>query len=115
LSNDPGNATEILHTEQLILKFLCASPAAGTAQDLKSSLASYKWHTHDHSVVFEALQRLSSASTPAQLREQLPAQLTRMGFPDVNYEIFFEGEIPEVNELPALVKTLLRVAPESSI
>jgi replicative DNA helicase len=95
LSDDPRNATDILHTEQLLLKSLCTDPGTAKSEQLKSSLSNYKWCSTDHSIVFQALNRLSSASTAAQLREQLPSQLTRMGFPDVNCEIFFEGEITE--------------------
>jgi hypothetical protein len=110
VSDHPGNATEIFEAEQLLLKFLCAHPAAATAQEIKSQLSSYKWRNPDHSVVFEALNRLNSARTATQLREQLPAQLTRLGFPDVNYEIYFEGKIPEERQIPALIETLRRAA-----
>ena len=104
------NDSETLQDERLALQFLCANPAASAAQKLKSRLSSYKWRNADHSVVFEALTRLNFAATAAQLREQLPAQLTRLGFPDVNYEVFFEGQIPKESEIPALTETLRRGA-----
>jgi hypothetical protein len=108
------NASETLHDEQLALQFLCTNPGGAAAHKLKSRLSTYKWRSADHSVVYEALNHLSSASTAAQLREQLPAQLTRLGFPDIDYRIYLEGEISEGHKLPDLVKTLLRVARASS-
>jgi hypothetical protein len=114
LSRYHRNDRETLQDEQLVLQYLCTNPGAAAAHKLKSRLSTCQWRSADHSAVFEALQRLSSASTAAQLREQLPAQLTRLGFPDLDCEIYFEGEISEGHKLPDLVRTLLRVARASS-
>jgi hypothetical protein len=57
-------------------------------------------------VVFEAIQRLSS-SDPKLLREQLPAQTTRMGFPDVNWENYFLPAGKAEVDFDALVRDLL--------
>ena len=53
-------------------------------------LSNHIWQDAEHRVVFEAIQRLSS-SDPKLLREQLPAQTTRMGFPDVSWENYFSA------------------------
>jgi hypothetical protein len=62
--------------------------------------------------VFEAIQRLSS-SDPKLLREQLPAQTTRMGFPDVSWENYFSPAPPHEKDFEALVHELL-AAPKAT-
>jgi hypothetical protein len=60
-------------------------------------------------VVFEALGRLRDASalTPSELREQLPAQATRMGFPDVSWDNYFGQNRSEQRNVRDLVDELL--------
>ncbi len=53
-------------------------------------LSNHVWQDAEHRVVFEAIQRLSS-SDPKLLQEQLPAQATRMGFPDVSWDNYFRA------------------------
>ena len=69
-------------------------------------LSSHVWQDAEHRVVFEAIQRLSS-SDPQLLREQLPAQTTRMGFPDVNWENYFIPAGKADGDFDALVRDLL--------
>jgi hypothetical protein len=69
-------------------------------------LSSHVWQDAEHRVVFEAIQRLSS-SDPQLLREQLPAQTTRMGFPDVNWENYFIPAGKTDGDFDALVRDLL--------
>jgi hypothetical protein len=55
-----------------------------------------------HRVVFEALTALPGRQ-PSALREQLPAQATRMGFPDVNWQNYFAApaDAPAIETLVA--------------
>jgi hypothetical protein len=45
-------------------------------------------------VVYEALRAIRSRD-PSTRRDQLPAQVTRMGFPDLDWSLYFGGaELP---------------------
>jgi len=70
------------------------------------ALSNHVWQDAEHRVVFEAIQRLSS-SDPKLLREQLPAQATRMGFPDVSWDNYFAPGTGEEKGFEALVRDLL--------
>src|SRR5580704_2267443 len=89
---------------------LCALCIRGSVHARETTvmreLSNHVWQDAEHRIVFEAIQRLSS-SDPRLLREQLPAQTTRMGFPDVNWENYFmpAGEVE--GDFDALVRELL--------
>ena len=59
-------------------------------------------------MVFESLCALSSSLTPAQLREQLPAQATRLGFPDVAWENYLTRDNVDADDIPSLIEQLLK-------
>jgi len=82
-----------LDLESRILRALCCNPSSRT--DISSAqaiilaqLRPHRWQNPEHRVVFEALTALPGRDA-TELREQLPAQATRMGFPDVNWENYF--------------------------
>ena len=83
------NPQSQLDLESKILRALCneSSPPA-TRPAILATLRSHPWQDPEHRVVFEALTALP-ARRPQDLREQLPAQATRMGFPDVNWQNYF--------------------------
>lgn len=92
----------IIELERKILRALCRERIDSSARaDLDgqsrasavSRLLSYKWQDPEHRIVFQALARLPGRDA-AELRRQLPAQATRMGFPDVQWETYFAGETP---------------------
>ena len=75
--------------ERLLLGALCAGPL--TPQDRSDtllSLAGYNWIGPDHRVIYEALRR-SRQPESAALREHIVAEITRLGFPDIDVESFF--------------------------
>jgi hypothetical protein len=89
----------IIELERKILRALCregADTSAGAELDTQSrasavsELLSHNWQHPEHRVVFDALTRLPGRDT-AELQRQLPAQATRMGFPDVPWERYFAG------------------------
>ena len=101
----------ILELERETLRALCIRASANARhQDTMRDLSNHVWQDAEHRVVFEAIQRLSS-SDPKLLREQLPAQTTRMGFPDVNWENYFLPAGQAEDDFDALVRDLL-AAPE---
>jgi hypothetical protein len=76
---------------------------------METKLGAYTWSDSDNGLVFEALHRLRSAGTPttAQLRPELAAQATRMGFPDVNWENYLGQNTTDQRDLRHLVDELL--------
>jgi hypothetical protein len=81
--------------------------AAYTAKraTILAQLRTHHWQDPEHRVVFEALTALPGRPA-SDLREQLPAQATRMGFPDVNWQNYFAAA-SEDSALEALVAELL--------
>ncbi len=82
-----GNKIHAL--ERHVLRALCSGdiPPEIRAQSFED-LKSHRWSDPEHRVVFEALLR-TPRSEEESLRERLPAQATRMGFPDVDWELYF--------------------------
>jgi len=76
-----------------------------TREAILTALGAHRWRDPEHRVVFEALTFLPGRNTK-QLREHLPAQATRMGFPDVNWDEYFA---PRASDSPieSLVAELL--------
>lgn len=86
-----GSADRAVKLERDILRAICCGCGKDEAvHAAKQALRGYAWRESEHGVVFEAIER-TRASDAAELRRKLPAQATRMGFPDVNWELYFEG------------------------
>ena len=97
--------------ERDVLRALCSSKS--TAEEMAMAtrrLAEYAWQDGDHRVVYEAIARCR-ASDGAQMRKDLPAIATRMGFPDIEWEQYFAasvGEEESAAELNEAVEKLLK-------
>ena len=103
--------------ESRILRALCTSPSqsnspandhASTRAAILEKLRAHPWQNPEHRVVFEALTRLPGRPS-TELREQLPAQATRMGFPDVNWQKYFTATADD-SALETLVAELLAIS-----
>ena len=90
----------VIELEGEILRMLCRTQAINSSVselDIKSrerlvdELRAYDWQDAEHRIVFEAIAKLP-ARDAVELRRQLPAQTTRMGFPDVHWELYFTNE-----------------------
>ena len=102
----PPNRIEL---ERKVLRALCAAAnGAISTFDAKVLLKKYAWRDPDNRVVFESLSGLSSGLTPAQLREQLPAQATRLGFPDVAWGNYLASENGDGGDVRRLIEQLLK-------
>jgi hypothetical protein len=78
--------TAIVRAERLLLRALSTRLLNGTEWSaIDRKLAGYSWREADHAVVYEAIVRARSRD-PEHWREQLAAQTTRMGFPDLDWE-----------------------------
>jgi hypothetical protein len=98
----PDKSLSIFALERTILRALCRDGVDSSAESgldarsraaAVSNLLSHNWQDAEHRVVFEALTRLPGRDA-AELRRQLPAQATRMGFPDVRWETYFTNGAP---------------------
>jgi hypothetical protein len=97
--------------ERRVLRSLCSGACAPVVlADLLLGLRSYSWQDPEHRIVYEALtnvrryEAFTAVRAPENLtlREQLPAQATRMGFPDVDWALYFAAGAGEDGELEAL-------------
>jgi|SRR5690348_11351645 len=78
-----------LNFEVLVLRLLCAGTSQGAVREnLLPLLSSYPWNSTLHRAIFRAIVSIPS-DDPILLRQLLPAKLTRMGFPDVEWEELF--------------------------
>jgi hypothetical protein len=100
----------VIDLESRVLRALCSNPSSridiSSAQAIMlAQLRPHRWQNPEHRVVFEALTALPGCSA-TELREQLPAQATRMGFPDVNWENYF-ASVAADSAIESLVAELL--------
>jgi hypothetical protein len=116
MSTEP-NPSLALNLEWRILRALCTdSPApdspnthdASALPAILDNLRAHPWQDPEHRVVFEALTLLPGRQS-SDLREQLPAQATRMGFPDVSWDRYFAPSNDHA-AIEALVAELLNCA-----
>lgn len=81
-------ATDV-QLERLAIRALCSgTPHGPVKQAIVPLLCQYRWRIQLHEVIFEALASIPS-DDPATIRRLLPAKLTRLGFPDVEWNEFF--------------------------
>ena len=72
--------------ERRLLRFLCAREAdAAARRSVARRLADYSWRDADHEILFEAISELLR-DEPRQILSELPAAITRLGFPDISCE-----------------------------
>ena len=90
--------------ERRVLRILCSGKEE--AHELaRRGLAGYRWRDPTHEAIFEAIMSFPSASSQT-LREQLPARLTRRGFPDFDFESLFESSGFAAGEFEQLIGKL---------
>ena len=104
---------QVTELEREILRAMCGgSLAPAQIEAAREALREYAWRDEEHRVVFEALARVRNADA-IPLRQQLPAHATRMGFPDVNWPLYFDP-IPQQRTarnfgLQELLRQLLQI------
>jgi hypothetical protein len=73
--------------ETKLLQFLCdAHGDLAARRRILRMLGNYSWRRHDNTIFFECIRELF-ARVPRQILAQLPAALTRRGFPDMPCEL----------------------------
>lgn len=72
-----------------ILRALCQTKDTGLLRRACEILSNYEWVDGEHRVVFEVCAAISSLGVRIDL-PTLAAQVTRAGFPDVDFDALFE-------------------------
>lgn len=87
---------QILAAERELLRALCTGTPQGARRDTALRwLGGYTFQDVIHQVLFEALKQINTYQ-PQVLRQQLPALLTRQGFPEAELEEFLTS--PNLSE-----------------
>jgi len=99
-------ASDRLKDERRVLQALCQGTPQGsvraTARDI---LRTYRWREPLHHVIFEVILSIPT-EVPEAIRTQLPARLTRRGFPDVEIEDLFKLHGLSKEEAEHLIRQL---------
>lgn len=106
----------LISKERALLRQLCRTGVTGGARDIVEVLSQYCWEGPDHRIVFEALVRLSGVP-PSSLGERLPAETTRMGFPEIHWEEFLApvpGGLDRSSTLRELIEELVSRSKQGS-
>jgi hypothetical protein len=78
--------------ERDILRQLCAGQIESKDwHTVVNRLSAYEWKDPEHKVVFDALQAIKSDDALTR-RQELPAEVTRMGFPDVDWGKYLDAD-----------------------
>jgi hypothetical protein len=103
---DPRKGPQL--AERQVLRALC-SRHSSREQIINAieQLANYDWLVPEHATVFQAIRRVAAVAGDLW-RENLPAQATRMGFPDVEWSQYFALDGDEAPSLKRLISQLLR-------
>jgi hypothetical protein len=100
------SSDDITDLERRILRALCRLEISPLNWNrLAASLSEYSWREPDHRVVYDALRGIRSRDATTR-RDQLPAQVTRMGFPDVDWSLYFGAEEMPDREIEELIRQL---------
>ena len=79
----------IIEAERRVLQAICQGTGEGSVRETaKRVLNGYRWREPSHQVIFEVLLTIPS-DVPQVIQEQLPARVTRRGFPDAEWEKIF--------------------------
>ena len=106
LRKSPKPAVEI---EREILRALCSNAVSSAdCPKAMARLARRSWKEPEHKVVYGALQALRTSDAQAR-RDQLPAQATRMGFPDVDWQLYLTVDADLGERLDQMIDTLEKI------
>jgi hypothetical protein len=94
-----------LKLERRVLRALCGLPSAREAKAHAAQMEGHAWLDSEHRIVFEALKRLAARDRKAW-RDELPAQATRMGFPEVEWRNYFGAKRPRRGDLEKRIDEL---------
>ena len=89
-----------------MLQALCqGTPQGSVRATARDMLRTYRWREPLHHVIFEVVLSIPTEA-PEVIRDQLPARLTRRGFPDVDIEDLFKPHGLSKEEAEHLIRQL---------
>ncbi|HEV2491678.1 MAG TPA: hypothetical protein VG204_01245 [Terriglobia bacterium] len=82
-------SADIVEAERRVLRALCQGTLEGSVRaSARALLAGYQWHEPLHQVIFDVVLSIPS-DIPEVIQSELPAGLTRRGFPDFDFDDLF--------------------------
>lgn len=97
---------DIVETERRVLRALCQGTFEGSVRaSARSLLVGYPWREPLHQVIFDAVLSIPSGS-PELIQSELPACLTRRGFPDFSLDDLFHPQDLSKDEIEGLMRQL---------
>jgi len=92
--------------ERILLRAICRQTLnSKTWEHMLSELSRYQWRDPDHAVVYAAIVKAGNSGA-ADWRSHLPAQTTRMGFPDMDWTIYLANTGEPERKIIDLVRAL---------
>jgi hypothetical protein len=103
------SAARTFELERELLRHLCRARLTRAASArIFRELNGYAWQDVEHEIVYAAIRHLASRDSNF-LPEQLPAQTTRMGFPDIDWGAYIAAkEKRSAAATPSRVLQLIR-------
>lgn len=102
----PSSERHVVEAERRVLRALCQEKLQDfRLTTLKKSLTGYRWHAPAHLVIFECLIRFPRGRG-LLLRDYLAGCATRKGFPDLDWEDFFDPVSYSASQVESLMKEL---------
>jgi hypothetical protein len=92
----------VVDSERQVLRALCQGALDSRAN--LNTFRSYRWRDSVHQIIFNFLISMPGANAEL-IREQLPAHLTRRGFPDFDLS-WFRTKIPAEEDVEMLIQRL---------
>lgn len=105
MPRDPEGETPQREVEAL-RALLSTALSAPERKNLLAILANYRFADPLHQLIFEAIGEMPGEK-PERLREELPARLTRKGFPEVDFEKYLAPPQSPPAEILALAQKWL--------
>ena len=85
----PADKHHTVHMERQLLQALCQETTEGVLRDAAARLLTdYEWREPIHQAIFDSVKNIRPKS-PVSIHDELPARVTRKGFPDINWDEFF--------------------------
>jgi hypothetical protein len=100
---------KIEELEREVLRSLCGMASVRDAQRYAAQLENHPWADSECRIVYEALMRTVAREIKAW-RNELPAEATRMGFPDVEWENYFTSKRTRRDQLETRIVSLRTIS-----
>lgn len=95
---DTDDKAKVVQLERSVLRLMCSGEFhEGAIVEAWRELAAYNWQGQDNRVVFDALTRVRNADL-VPIRAQLAEHATRMGFPEIDWGIYFRPTVAEPDD-----------------